>query len=277
MSPIRIASFSAEGQGGNPAGVLIAQHLPEPPAMQAIAADLGFSETAFAMPDADGAWRVRYYSPVGEVAFCGHATIALGAALGRQEGAGLFHLNLRDTGITVEVFQVGDVWHAALQSPPTWSQPMDTPETILDLFSLTRDDLDPAFSPTLGFAGAQFGLIMLKDRARLAEMTYPFEDMRTEMAKRDLVTISLLVATGPRSFAARIAFASGGVFEDPATGAAAAALGGALVDMDWDGLGAGGSLQIVQGEDMGMRSVLNVDVTGQPGASVRVSGQVRLM
>ena len=48
--------------------------------LQAIAADVGFSETAFATREGN-AWRVRYFSPRCEVPFCGHATIALGAAL----------------------------------------------------------------------------------------------------------------------------------------------------------------------------------------------------
>ena len=48
--------------------------------MQRIAAEVGYSETAFAMRDGDR-WRVRYFSPEAEVPFCGHATIALGAAL----------------------------------------------------------------------------------------------------------------------------------------------------------------------------------------------------
>ena len=97
------------------------------------------------------------------------------------------------------------------------------------------------------------------------------------MCIRDRVTVSLLHITEPRHFEARNAFASGGVVEDPATGAAAAALGGALVDLDWHGLRAGGSFEINQGVDMGIPSALTVEVTGKPGASVRVSGAVRWM
>lgn len=48
--------------------------------MQAIAAKVGYSETAFAAPEGDS-WRMRYYSPLAEVAFCGHATIFAGPHL----------------------------------------------------------------------------------------------------------------------------------------------------------------------------------------------------
>ena len=76
MTVLRIAAFSDGKQGGNPAGIWIGDALPAASKMQAIAADVGFSETAFAAPEGD-AWRVRYYSPLVEVPFCGHATIAL--------------------------------------------------------------------------------------------------------------------------------------------------------------------------------------------------------
>lgn len=276
MKPIRISSFSRGNAGGNPAGVVLADELPPAQEMQQVAADLGYSETAFAAPDGEG-WRVRYYAPVGEVAFCGHATIALGAALGAREGAGTYMLNLRDDRIAVAARQENGIWHAALQSPRTWSKPMaeDLRHGLLDAFALSDDDLDPALPPLLAFGGVQHGILALRARATLSAMAYPFEVMRDLMARHDLITVSLLYIHGPRSFVSRNAFASGGVVEDPATGAAAAALGGALVDLDWDGLGQGGRFDILQGEDMGMPSEITVDVSGHPGDSVRVSGATR--
>ena len=56
--------------------------------MLKIAADLGYSETAFATPREDGDYDVRYFSPEAEVPFCGHATIATGVALAERDGAG---------------------------------------------------------------------------------------------------------------------------------------------------------------------------------------------
>jgi len=92
-----IAAFSDGTTGGNPAGVAICKTLPTEFAMQQIAADVGFSETAFAEPRA-GRWRVRYFSPETEVPFCGHATIALGAALAMDHGDGVFGLALNFRG-----------------------------------------------------------------------------------------------------------------------------------------------------------------------------------
>ena len=116
---LRIAAFSDGDVGGNPAGVVIGPHPPEPE-MRRIAAEVGYSETAFAEPIAGG-WRVRYFAPESEVAFCGHATIALGAALARQHGDGRFALLLNDADIQVEGRRSGEHYAAALQSPPTHS------------------------------------------------------------------------------------------------------------------------------------------------------------
>lgn len=80
MRVLKISAFSDGNEGSNPAGVVIANTFPTDTDMQKMAADVGFSETAFAVAHNNG-WRVRYFSPESEVPFCGHATIALGAAL----------------------------------------------------------------------------------------------------------------------------------------------------------------------------------------------------
>jgi len=66
MTPIKISSFAKDGQGGNPAGVVIGDTLPSPEQMQTIAADLGYCETAFAARQGAD-WRVRYHAPLCEV------------------------------------------------------------------------------------------------------------------------------------------------------------------------------------------------------------------
>ena len=124
MNVQRIAAFSNGLNGGNPAGVVLCDVLPTPERMQAIAAEVGYSETAFAAPHGSD-WRVRYFAPEIEVPFCGHATIALGAALTLAHGDGIFALHLNESQITVEGSQTGSKLTAALQSPATRSAPAD--------------------------------------------------------------------------------------------------------------------------------------------------------
>ncbi len=273
MTLRRLAAFSDGDQGGNPAGVVIAEQLPEAAQMQRIAAEVGYSETVFAAPHGDG-WRVRYFSPVTEVPFCGHATVALGAALAERCGDGVFPLTLNQAVITVEGRRQAERWSAALQSPPTHQRPVG-PELLaagLALFGYGPSDLDPALPPAIVHGGADHLLLALRRREDLAAMRYAMEDGARLMAVAGLLTLLLVWAEGPRMFHSRNAFAAGGVYEDPATGAATAALGGYLQALGWPH---GGSIAVVQGEDMGCRSLLSAGIPAALGGSIRVAGQVR--
>lgn len=275
MSVLRIAAFSDGNTGGNPAGVMFADEFPGDAEMQRIAAEVGFSETAFAVPAGAG-WRVRYFSPESEVPFCGHATIALGAALALRHGDGMFSLALNAADITVEGRRSAGLVSAALQSPLTRSMPAAAQlvSDVLALFGYTHDDLDSAIPPALAHGGADHLVLGLKTRAGLASMKYDLNAGRSLMKREGLVTILLAHAQTPQLFHTRNPFAFGGVYEDPATGAATAAFAGYLRDIGWPH---GGVIDVVQGEDMGVRCRLRAEIPVSPGSSIRVSGTARIM
>jgi len=275
MNILKIAAFSDGDNGGNPAGVVIQPSLPSDGEMQGIAAELGFSETVFAMPQDQG-WRVRYFSPEAEVPFCGHATIALGAALAMHYGNGDFPLQLNQASISVSGhYQAGQL-SAALQSPPTHSKPAPAAllQEVLALFGLSPAQLSPTLPPALIHAGADHLLLAVQEHATLSAMRYSLEAGRDLMRRAGLTTILLLWAENRQRFHSRNAFAGGGVYEDPATGAATAALAGYLRDIGWDH---GGHIEVIQGEDMGQRSCLYATIPAEKGSSIRVSGSARLM
>ena len=241
--------------------------------MQEIAAGIGYSETVFATPLNEG-WRVRYFAPQIEIPFCGHATIALGAALAERQDDGVFRLRLNNAEITVEGRAGKDGLSATLHSPPTRSEAAE-PKLLnraLALFGWTSADLDPRCPPAVIEAGARHLALTLRDRGRLAAMSYDFENGRTLMRAHRLATISLIQAETHTLFHARNPFAAGGVYEDPATGAAAAAWAGYLRDLAWPH---GGAIEIIQGEDMGVPCRLYAEITAEAAAGVRVSGAVR--
>ena len=275
MDVLKIAAFSDGTTGGNPAGVVIADELPDAATMQSIAAEVGFSETVFAEKQGKS-WKTRYYSPENEVPFCGHATIALGAALGALHGEGVFDLALAEADITVEAMKHDGVWMAALQSPPTKTDAIkvDQIAAALSLFDLQPSDIDVRFPPALAHAGANHYIIALNDRDRLAAMDYDLDAGRDLMLKENLITIALVHCEDDTHFNVRNAFASGGVLEDPATGAAAAAFGGYLRDLGWKHDGA---VTIKQGEDMGMPSQIRVEIGEKKGSSIRVVGKTHMM
>ena len=273
MNVLKLAAFSQNGQGGNPAGVAFYDAMPSDEEMLRIAKEVGYSETAFLVKQANG-WRVRYFAPELEVPFCGHATIALGAALGERFGAGAYKLVLNNSEISVRAEQSENGFSATLQSPETHSEdaPAEFVDEVLAGFHLTRDQLDPAFPIRFASGGAKHLILVAKERQTLADMQYDFDKVRVLMMKKNLITISLLWQESDAVFHSRNAFAAGGVYEDPATGAEAAALAGYLRDIGCQGKS---EFTILQGEDMGVPSRLVVKYGPQVGASVAVSGETR--
>ena len=273
MPVLKLAAFSQNGLGGNPAGVAFYDSIPSAEEMMSIAKEVGYSETAFLVKQEDG-WRVRYFAPELEVPFCGHATIALGAALGERFGEGTYKLILNDSEISVSAKKTELGMSATLQSPETWSKdaPNDVVDKFLVGFHMDRAQLDSNFPIRYAGAGAKHLILFVKDRATLANMKYDFNTVRALMMEEGLITISLLWQESDSVIHSRNPFAAGGVYEDPATGAAAAALAGYLRDIGWKG---SKTFTILQGEDMGVPSRLNVSFTEKSGESISVSGEVR--
>ncbi len=145
---------------------------------------------------------------------------------------------------------------------------------MLALFGYAAGDINPAIPPALIHGGSDHFVLALNSRGALAAMAYDFKEGQAFMRREGLVTILLAFAETPRLFHTRNPFASGGVYEDPATGASTAAFAGYLRDLGWPH---GGSIDIVQGEDMGVRSRLHADIPPEPGSSIKVSGKARLM
>lgn len=71
-----IDAFAEQIFQGNPAAVCVLDHWLPDAIMQAIAAEMNLSETAFCVRRGDGDFRIRWFTPTTEVALCGHATLA---------------------------------------------------------------------------------------------------------------------------------------------------------------------------------------------------------
>src|SRR3954470_8470642 len=109
---LRYAAFADTSEGGNPAGLVLDARLLDDAGMQAIAAAVGYAETAFVTDPAVGGdprrRSVRYFSPIAELPFCGHATIALAVALSTRIGAGTFAFDTPVGSVIIETEGEGE-------------------------------------------------------------------------------------------------------------------------------------------------------------------------
>jgi PhzF family phenazine biosynthesis protein len=268
---LRLAAFTDIPEGGNPAGVVLDATALDDATMQAIAADVGYSETAFLTGvGADRTYDVRYFSPAAEVPFCGHATIATAVALAQRDGAGDLVLTTKAGPVAVRTQADGEDITATLTSVAPHLAPPPTDEELapaLAALHWAAADLDPALPPRIAYAGARHLILAARTRERLADLDYDFEALKSYMLLHDLVTIDLVFREDPKTFHARNPFPVGGVVEDPATGAAAAAFGAYLRALEL--VTPPVRVTVHQGDDMGRPSLLLVDVdTGDGGIHV---------
>lgn len=266
---LRYSAFTSDPAGGNPAGVVLDARALTDADMQRIAADVGYSETAFLSPREDGALDVRYFSPLAEVSFCGHATIAAMVALAERSGPGARRLHTRVGEVRVEV-------DGALQATLTSVAPRVAPlergrlAALLAALRWRSDDLDPALPPAVAYAGAWHPIVAVSSRARLAQLDYDFDALGALMARHDWLTVNLVWREAADRFHARNPFPPGGVVEDPATGAAAAALGAYLAERG--ALPPSRRFRIHQGHELGRPSLLQVRVPEARGLGIEVTG-----
>ena len=269
---LRYAAFTDRSEGGNPAGVVLDAHGLDDAAMQTIAAEVGYSETAFLTEATEGALAVRYFTPKTEVTFCGHATIALGVALAERRGAGPLALDTRAGRVDVLTRDGPTGVQATLTSVEPYVDPVAEADVRETLFSLgwVPADLDPDLPSRVAYAGARHLILGVLSRERLAELDYDFDRLRAIMRSRDWTTVALVHRRDATTFDTRNPAPAIGILEDPATGAAAAAFGAYLRELEL--IDPPAELTLHQGDDLGRPSVLHVEVPAGQDSGVRVRG-----
>ncbi len=270
MTIDRLCAFTTDPTGGNPAGVWVGDRLPDAETMQAIAAEVGFSETAFVMPESGLNRTIRYFSPEGEVPFCGHATIATGVLLGQTQGAGTYELSTTVGMVPVQVQQLASGhWQAALTSVEPQQRSIDSTIVTEALAALDWqwDELDEQLPPIFAYGGSWHLVMAVRESDRLARLDYDFDRLKAFMILHELLTLQLVWRETETRFHSRNPFPVGGVIEDPATGSAAAALGGYLRSIAAVQVPA--TVLIYQGAAIGRPSQLTLDIPATGGIVVK--------
>jgi PhzF family phenazine biosynthesis protein len=194
---VRYTAFSTDPTGGNPAGVVLDASRLDETRMQRIAADVGYSETAFlSATDATDTYRVRYFSPLAEVDFCGHATIATAVARTERVGPGSLLLRTNTGDVAVGTAVTDGRATATLTSVPPHSRPATATE-ITDTLAALRwqhTEIDESFPIRVAFAGNNHLMLAAACRDRLATLDYDFEALASVMRKADWTTVHLFWA-----------------------------------------------------------------------------------
>lgn len=266
---LRFAAFTDEGAGGNPAGLVLDATGLDEAAMLAIAARVGYSETAFLTPHGPGRYRARYFSPGAEVPFCGHATLAAAVALAERHGSGDVRFDTPVGEVVVGAAALPGGILAGFTSVEPRVRPLadEVAAVLLGLLGLDRADLPPGLPLREAFAGNWHPIVALAARERFDGFSFDPAALRTLMDAQGWTgTVTVIHQAAPDVFEARNLFPVGAITEDPATGSAAAALGGYLRDL---GL-APERFVIRQGRHVGRPSRLLVEVPASGG--IRVSG-----
>jgi PhzF family phenazine biosynthesis protein len=253
---LRYVAFSERPDGGNPAGVVLDASGMSDDRMLAIAAEVGYSETAFLAGD-----DIRYFSPLAEVPFCGHATIATAVALAERDGPGERVLQTVNgpVPVTTRRDDQGRLTATLTSVTPNVRDVDDADvDEVLAALRWRRDELDPALPPRVAYVGGDYLVMAAGTRERLAELAYDFDRLGAVMAARDWTTVQLVWREDELRFHSRNPFPPGGVVEDPATGAAAAALGAYLRELGL--VEPPATVTVLQGEDLGRPGRLLVDL-----------------
>ena len=270
---LRYAAFAASASGGNPAGIVMDATGLDDSTMQRLAAEVGYAETAFVVESNVGGdprrSRVRYFSPQAEVPFCGHATVATAVVMAERSGPGQYTFDTAVGEVVLNTEQTDDGILAAFTSVEPQVRPLEaaTLQTLLELLGLTEADLDDRYPVRVAYAGNWHPIVALRELETFDHFRFDPPAMRALMdAEGWKGTVTVLHALSPTEFEARNLFPVGTITEDPATGSAAASLGGYLRDLDL--VETPVRVIVHQGRHVDRPSLLTVDIPSVGGTVV---------
>lgn len=207
-----VDAFADRPFAGNPAGVCLLEREARSNWMQSVAAELGFSETAFARPRGDGAFDLRWFTPTVEVDLCGHATLATAHTL--------WEMGVLETQSNARFHTRSGILTAArrndwieLDFPASATVPTDPPAGLLEALGLQATFV----------ASTRFDVLVEVDDEAAVRSAAPHLAGLRQLGGRG-VMVTARSATPAFDFVSRF-FAPGvGIDEDPVTGSAHCAL-----------------------------------------------------
>ena len=272
----KIDAFATVTSGGNPAAAIYLDSFDAitDAEMQRIACELkGFvSEVGYLVRLALDAFKLRYFSAEKEVAFCGHATIAIlhdlvshDPALASLERI-LLHTN---KGILAVENREGCVYIHAPE--PVYTLCRIGAREICEALNLPPSALDPVIETGIVNAGLQTLCLPLKTLHAVVTAKPDFKTLQDFCKRHGLDIITLFterVADPANRLRTRVFAAPFGYLEDPATGSGNAALGYHLHRLGlWDG----SPIRIEQNAEVANPNIIRLGSMPDPDFGIRVT------
>ena len=272
--------FAESKYGGNQLAVVLLDEPLDGDEMQAIAREIGFSESTFVDPQplADGAFAVRIFTPAREIPFAGHPSLGT-AAIIRRAGLGTgdeITLDLMAGRVPVRCDASGENVYWMTQLQPEFGPLVDR-AAVARVLGLGETDIDrrlPVEQVSTGLAHIIVPLTSLAtlQGVRVGRDAY-FELIAETWAKNIMVFAPEPHQAG-RDLSIRMFADYLGIPEDPATGSGYGCLLAYLVRHRYWG-SPQVSIQSEQGYEIGRPSLLHGRATEADGRySIEVGGKV---
>jgi PhzF family phenazine biosynthesis protein len=209
---LQIDAFTDRPFAGNPAAVCLLNEEHHADWMQAVAAEMNLSETAFVRPQGDG-FELRWFTPAIEVDLCGHATLAAAHALwseGNVPRDQPIRFHTRSGVLTCTT----DGKLIELDFPATPADPAEPPAGLLEALGVA-----PSF-----VGRSKFDKFVVVESEHMVRALKPDFARLREIPMRGVMVTS--TSDHPRfDFVSRFFAPAAGVNEDPVTGSAHCCLG----------------------------------------------------
>lgn len=219
-----VNAFTDQGQGGNPAGIVLNAERFSAAQKLAIAQQVGLSETAFVSPSSLVDYRLEFFTPTRQIAHCGHATVASFSFLQQQGylGEGWF---AKETMDGLRRIRLTDGYASMEQTAPLY---LSLGEQYLPvLASLGLSECDLLAEPLLVNTGNSFLVLGVDQQRKLANLTIDLAAIEAISERLDLIgyyVFSTETVRAGREASTRMFAPRYGIHEEAATGMAAGLL-----------------------------------------------------
>lgn len=212
---VQVDAFADRPFAGNPAAVIATDEALPDPLMADVAMEMNLSETAYLVPQGDGTWSLRWFTPAVEEDLCGHATLASAHVLWEQ---GLVH-----DGHEVR-FQTRSGTLRAWREPGDARIWLDFPATPPSIAPSPPGLEETLGARPVGVWRSRFDLVVELADASTVERLSPDLGALADIPGRGVIVTAGLPQGADRDFVSRFFAPSAGVPEDPVTGSAHCAL-----------------------------------------------------